>query len=228
MKKKIAGFLHYRTDLGDGTRTGVVFSDCVGSCHKFCSAHSFLAEHAFGDDSLEKEFYTEKELAEYLKEEKTLCYTKKLGITFLGEDPLSDPFYCKDVAKEIKEMGMSLQIYTCGMCPVSAFDILDGLVDLYIIRLFSVNDVNSHELFLPDVKHSLEVISFLEKRGVFYRILIPVLKGVNSSLSEEIAEYILGLKFLKSVIFDFENSFLSEREVKAYKESFLKRKIVIY
>ena len=46
-----------------------------------------------------------------LKEEKTLCYTKKLGITFLGEDPLSDPFYCKDVAKEIKESNLTYDEY---------------------------------------------------------------------------------------------------------------------
>lgn len=228
MKKKIAGFLHYRTDLGDGTRTGVVFSDCVGACHKICCCHTFLSEHDFAEDSLEKESYSEEDLIGYLKEEKLLCYTKKLGITFLGQDPLSDPFYCKDVAKEIKEMGMTLQIFTCGMCPLSAFDLLDGFVELYILRLFSIEETDSSAHFLPDVKHTLDVIAFFEKRGYSYRIHIPVIKGVNDSSGEDLAEYISGLKCLKSVILDFKESGFDPEERKGFKENFLKRRIVLY
>ncbi len=228
MKKKIAGFLHYRTDLGDGTRTGVVFSDCVGACRNICCCHSFLPEHDFTDDSLEKELYSENELIEYLKEERMLCYTKKLGITFLGCDPLSDPFFCKDVARGIKEVGLSLQIYTCGMCPVTAFDLLDGFVDLYILRLFRVKPTDSSSTLIPDIKHTLDVISFLEKRATAYRIAIPVLKGINDLDGEELAEYISGLKCVKSVILDFQNSGFDEKKIKAYREIFLKRQIVLY
>ncbi len=228
MKKRIAGFLHYRTDLGDGTRTGVVFSDCVGACHQLCSCYSFLPEHDFTEDSLEKETYSEKELAAYLREEKMLCYTKNLGITFLGQEPLSDPFFCKDVAKEIKDMGMTLQIYTCGMCPSFAYDLLDGYVDLYILRLFSSEKDFSSDVFLPDVRHTLETISFLEKRAYPYRILIPVLKGINDHSGEELAAFISNLRYIKSVILDFKDSLFSDDEINHYKEIFLKKQIILY
>ena len=46
-KTKISGFLHYRTDLGDGVRTGVVFSFCRENCSKICLPYDFL--QTFGE-----------------------------------------------------------------------------------------------------------------------------------------------------------------------------------
>ena len=228
MEKKISGFLHYRTDLGDGTRTGVVFSDCIGACHEYCGGQHFLEEHVFSEDSLEKNRYSESELISYLQEEKILCYTKKLGITFLGKDPLSDPFYCKDVAKGIKEAGMSLQIFTCGMCSLSAFDLLDGYVDLYVLRLFSLDKNLSNEHLFPSVEHTLDIIEFFEKRGYSYRLLIPVIRGVNDQSSLEFAEFLSKLSLLKSVILDFSKSDFSMNEIKEYKMPFFERKVTLY
>ena len=73
-KKKIQGFLHYRTDLGDGVRTGVVFSGCTEDCAEICSPYRFLEEHGFCEDTAEKKEYTAEELLSYLLEEKTLYY----------------------------------------------------------------------------------------------------------------------------------------------------------
>ena len=70
-KEYIAGFLHYRSDLGDGTQTGVVFSSCKGKCSKCCFSYRFLPEHPFAEDTKEKDFYTADQLVSYLKEEKT-------------------------------------------------------------------------------------------------------------------------------------------------------------
>ena len=128
-KTKISGFLHYRTDLGDGVRTGVVFSSCRENCSKICLPYDFLPEHNFAQDTQEKNLYSEDEMIAYLLEEKTLCYTKKLGISFLGAEPLSDPFFCKSVAKTLREEGMDLQIHTCGMCSLASYDFMDYPTD---------------------------------------------------------------------------------------------------
>ncbi len=228
MKRKIAGFLHYRTDLGDGTRTGVVFSDCILPCGKICLDYHFLPEHNFSEDSLEKSAYSEEELISYLKEEKTLCYTKNLGITFLGKEPLSDPFFCKDVAKGIKEAGMTLQIYTCGMCSESSFDLLDGLVDLYVLRLFFCERDPSKNILFPEKEQSFRVIDFFEKRAYPYRLLIPVILGINENLGKEISEYIKTLKSVKSVILDFSKSGFSKEREDYFKSFFLENQIALY
>ena len=91
VRKKIEGFLHYRNDLGDGVRSGVVFADCSEPCSRICSSFSFIPEHEFCDDTPERGEYTSSELVNYLKEEKAMCYAKELGITsnlFTEKNPL--------------------------------------------------------------------------------------------------------------------------------------------
>ena len=225
-KTPIAGFLHYRTDLGDGVRTGVVFSFCREQCGRFCKNFQFLSEHSFSLDTQEKSRYSEEEMISYLREEKTLCYTQKLGITFLGAEPLQDPFFCKNVAKALKEMDMNFNIYTCGMCSLSAYDVMDDLVDLYVLRFLSpVPDPNGN---YPDPKFPLGALSHFEKRGYPYRVLIPVTAGVNTQHAKEFAQLLSNKEKLKSVILDFSLSALSPEEISDYKNAFLKEQIVIY
>ncbi len=225
-KTFISGFLHYRTDLGDGVRTGVVFSFCHEKCEKICMPFRFLSQHSFTLDTPEKSRYSDEEMISYLKEEKTLCYTQKLGITFLGAEPLQDPFFCKSVAKGIKDEGMDLHVYTCGMCSHSAYDLMDSLVDLYVLRLFSPHP--SNDGLYPDPSHTLGALILFEKRGYPYRVQIPVLSGVNTDLSREFALLLSDKKYLKSVILDFSYSDLSKEDIAAYKASFLEEKIPLY
>lgn len=219
-KTKVSGFLHYRTDLGDGVRTGVVFSFCRENCHNFCHSFSFLPEHPFTLDTAEQTLYSEEEMISYLREEKTLCYTKKLGISFLGAEPLQDPFFCKSVAKGIRGLGMDLQIYTCGMCSHIAYDLMDSLVDLYVLRLFSPDDKKASK--------AISALDLFEKRGYAYRVFIPVIAGENIADAERFSDLLVNRKSLKSVILDFSNSDFKMDEIKSYKESFLKKKIPLY
>ena len=225
-KTPVTGFLHYRTDLGDGVRTGVVFSFCREKCSDYCRNFHFLPEHFFGADTQEKSRYSEEEMIAYLREEKTLCYTKKLGITFLGAEPLQDPFFCKSVAKGLKEDKMDLQIYTCGMCSLSAYDVMDDLVDLYVLRLFTLAPFEDYSF--PDPKFALSALDHFERRGYSYRVQIPVISGVNTHFSHDFAQFLGDKKHLKSVILDFTNSGLKAEEISAYKEAFLTKGTILY
>lgn len=216
-EKKIQGFLHYRTDLGDGVRTGVVFSDCTEPCSHVCSSFSFIPDHGFCGDTPEKNEYTSTELAKYLKEEKAMYYAKKLGITFLGREPLRDPFFCAEVAKELKENGIDLQIFTCGMCSTVAFEYLDGLVEKYVLRIF-----------LPLEERMKRIVDFLETRETPYRIQLPVSESDSLSQAESFAEYALRLHSLKSVWIHFAAPGISDERQKAFRRIFLDRKIPLY
>ena len=68
-KRKILGFLHYTTELGDGTRSAVVMDSCSGTCSHLCAPYRFVKEHAFGEDALEKNWYSAEELTAYLIEQ---------------------------------------------------------------------------------------------------------------------------------------------------------------
>lgn len=226
-KKRIKGFLHYRTNLGDGVRTGVVFSDCSEHCSEVCSSFHFLEEHDFCEDTAEQSEYSSEELVGYLKEEKALYYSREIGITFLGKEPLHDPFFCADVARGLKECGIGLQVYTCGMCSMSAFDVLDGLVQLYVLRVFlPMFDGNSSVVFNQSERLQ-RIVELFEKRGTSYRFLLIFSSG-SVQEAEKFAEFSEGLKYLKSIMLDFSPLKISEEDEKVFRSVFLKRKIPLY
>ena len=227
-KKKIQGFLHYRTDLGDGVRTGVVFSGCTEDCAEICSPYRFLEEHGFCEDTAEKKEYTAEELLSYLLEEKTLYYTKKLGVTFLGKEPLRDPFFCADIAAGLRDADIRLQIYTCGMCSMTAFEVMDGLVELYVLRVF----LPFFNEACPNTFHrsaqSRRIIDHFETRATPYRILLTF--GADTSLKEvdRFADFISDFKALKSVMLDFSKASFHEDEQRRFRKIFLERRIPLY
>ncbi len=227
-KKWIAGFLHYRTDLGDGMRSGVFFGDCPGTCSRVCSSFSFLKEHDFGEDTKESRFYSASELIAYLLEEKTLCSTKELGISFLGKEPMEDPVFCRRVGWELKKAGMNLQIFTCGTTSPTAFDMLFGVCDLFVINLFSLLP-KVHRPF-PDFKREqvMENISYLDRKAFPYRLRIPVLSGVNEKEASPLACFASNLKHVKSVILDFTHSGLDSDAILSYRLAFLERGVFLY
>lgn len=227
-KIRIKGFLHFRDDLGEGTRTGVVFSSCRGNCGKCCAPFSFLPEHPFAEDTAEKDYYTAEELVEYLKEEKVLSYTRPLGITFLGKEPLSDPDFCHLVGYGIEKAGMNLEIYTCADVPQYVFEKLFGICRMYVVRFFSLDSKKHRPYPEFDPERVKENIAFLNRKKIPFRLLIPVLKGVNLNEAAKLAEFAASFSDLKSVILDFSLSFLSEEEIKAYRDEFLKRGVVLY
>lgn len=224
VRKKIQGFLHYRNDLGDGVRTGVVFSDCSEACDKICSSFSFLPEHDFCDDTPEKREYTSKELANYLKEEKVMYYAKELGVSFLGREPLRDPFFCAEVARELKEAGIRLQIHTCGMCSSVAFEYLDGLVDQYLLRVFLPQNLGSES----QGARIRQVIAFLEEHKTPYRIQLFLSKASSCKEVESFAEEALRYRFLKSILLSFSDSEFSREDQSTFRQIFLQRKIPLY
>jgi len=226
---KIKGFLHFRTDLGDGIRTGIVFDSCRGSCDGFCSPFRLIREHPFAEDSLEKDCYSPQELIEYLKEEKMWCFSKPLGITFLGKEPMAHTSFCREVSRGIKELGMSLQVYTCGLCPFYAYDTMYENVDLFIFNFFTVHPKlfrTYHRGYsLDDV---MEKVYYLDRKRLPYRLRIPVVSKLNDTYPSVLADFCLGLKNVKSVILDFSLSGFSDEQIRQYRRSFLEKGVILY
>lgn len=227
----ISGFLHVRTDIGDGTRCGVVFGNCRCPQLNVCSPHKILPENLYDDPYSainNKCYYSVPELLQYLKEEKLLCYTKKLGITFMGSDPLRDPYFCRDAAIGVKELGMNLQIHTCAHCSDVAFDLLFGVCDIFIVRLFSplyqVKGVYSDQ----SAQRVYENLSYLDSHHFPYRILIPVVKGLNDTAALAFASRLSVYRNVRGVILDFRFSELDQNSVLLYRDAFKDKGIVLY
>lgn len=227
-KKWIAGFLHYRTDLGDGMRSGVFFGDCPGICSRVCASFTHLKEHDFGADTQESRSYTASELITYLLEEKKLCSSKDLGISFLGKEPLRDPSFCRKVGWGLKKAGMNLQISTCCTTSPAAFDMLYGICDLFLVNFFSLLPKTHLPFSGYSRERVMENISYLDTKAFPYRIRIPVLPGVNEKEAVPLASFASNLKCVKSVILDFTHSSLDSDAISNYRAAFLKRGVFLY
>lgn len=227
-KKFIYGFAHYRTDLGDGVRTGVYFGNCPGACSEVCMQFKRIKEHDFADDTKEKYMYSAEELIDYLREEKTLFPSKPLGISFLGMEPLSDYDFCEKVALGIKKLNMTLQISTCGLCDPSDYSAISGLCELFYFRLFSP---------IPGIRPLVPGYSFdrvwdnllyFERRKIPYRLLIPVIQGMNTYTAEGFSAVASSMKSMKSVVLDFTQSGFNENEKVEFQNHFYRRNLVLY
>ncbi len=219
---------HYRTDLGDGTRTGVVFNQCSGHCEYFCAPFPAQEEHPFLDDVKSRFYYTAEELANYLREEQLLCYTKKLGITFLGKEPLNDPYFCYELAKRICSFGMNLNIWTCGHCDFSSIRLLSEFCDMFVFQFVSPLSAYHHPFKTYRFQNVLENLYRLDTSGYPYRVRIPVREGVNSTSPGALSLYLSSLKNMKSLILDFSLSCLSHDEIKSYRQHFLSKGFILY
>ena len=111
---------------------------------------------------------------------------------------------------------------------MTAFERLDGFVDMYILRVFPPFSSEDETAVFDRAIEAKQVISFFETHETPYRLLIPVCTSVSITDAEEFAEYLLGLKMIKSVMIDFSYSELSEDEQAEFKSIFLKRKIPLY
>lgn len=228
MEKQILTFEHFRTDLGDGVRTGVYFNLCSGRCNGLCSPCKMIKEHPFGEDTKEADLYSADLLAEYLREEKIWYYKAPLGITFLGKNPLSDPHFCFEVGRKLKENDMSLYIVTCGNHDAFAFDLVSGVCDLFCFRFFSPIPGVNKKIFGPDFERVLDNLYYLDRSNYPYRILIPLLPGINDTSPVAMASFVENFKNKKSVILDFSHVSFSEEEKLRWRRTFLERNIVLY
>lgn len=225
-ERYIHGFYHFRNDIGDGTRSAVCFHSCSGTCTNLCMPHRFMKEHPFSETDLEKHYYTAEKLAEYLKEERVMCYTKKLGITFLGKEPLNDPYFCLDLAKAVRQAGMDLQVWTCGLCDRSSYDLLRSYVNLFVFNFCSPVGYSPFKEY--DLDYVKESLFYLDQKPFPYRLRIPVIFGVNHNHAGALATYVSALRNVKSVILDFHQSGLEEEAILDYRRKFLDRGIILY
>lgn len=224
---RIKGFLHYRLDLGEGMQTAVFFDQCSRKCRSFCTGN-FLAEHAVGIDEAEKESYTADELIAYLMEEQKWCASRKLIIRFTGGEPLKDPWYCVHVAKAIKEAGMKVIFRTCGDILPQHYYVVQPYTDLFIFDMITMIPCDHKRLTGFSFQRALDCLYYLDSNRLPYRLRIRILPGVNDTSAQVFAAFCERLDNVMSVILDFSTSGMGKEQIRAYRDEFKKRGIILY
>lgn len=222
---KIRGVLHYRDDLGEGLRTGIVLDECPGKCDCVCNSHKIVPESSFfdGEEHSDKEYYTASEMIEFIRQEKIWYPTRKVGITFLGKEPLNNLFFCRDVAASLKKSGTSFDLYTCATAPIPNYDCLYGLVDCFYLNLFAVRQSAFKSFNKVNFRTVKETILYLDRYKFPYSIRIPAVEKIRTEEARKLSEFVCSLENYHSVKIDFSASSFSEEEKRKFIAEFESR-----
>lgn len=167
-----------------GARTDVTRCDGCQSCREYCYA---------GARELSGMEIPVKELLAELKKDQMFYEESGGGVTLSGGEVMSmDLAYLLDLAKGIKEFGISLGIDSCGYAPTERFEAILPYVDFILFDVKIMNEeahINYTGVSNHLILENLRGIS--GKTKIFLRI--PVITPVNDHL-ENMQETLLFLQ----------------------------------
>ncbi len=220
MKKEvIAGILRYRDDLGQGVRSGVVFSGCPGKCGDLCRP-AYMPEKT-------KMLLTAEELFRKLCEEDRDYLSRRVNVTLLGHDPTLFPDFCLELLALLSGAGYETDVFSCLLGGKETVLSMGKYVHLFTFTVPSLSRVQFRSLTRRDPGKALETLRAADGAGLPYRLRFPVLPGRNDD-PESLAIFASFFKSCKSVILDFSRAPFSAEEIAAFRQPFFRRGIVLY
>lgn len=184
---------------GPGIRTTIFFKGCPIRClwcHNPESQHyqAEMMKNKDGKEELVGQQYTIQELVKKVQNDQIFYDQSGGGVTFSGGEVMTQPMdYIVELAKQIKRLGISLMIDTCGVAPQENYAKILPYADGFLYDL-KFNNSQLHQQYTGKgntlVKDNLKFIS--DNGGQIYLRLI-LLKGINDSL-ETIYETVAWLK----------------------------------
>jgi pyruvate formate lyase activating enzyme len=178
---------------GPGIRTTIFFKGCPIRC-LWChnpESQNYQPELMATKDGKFEEIgqqYTIQELVKKVQSDQLFYDQSGGGVTFSGGEVMTQPMdYIEELAKQIKRLGISLMIDTCGVAPLENYQRILPYADGFLYDL-KFNNSQLHKQYVGAgnelVKENLKYIS--DHGGHIYLRLI-LLAGINDSL-ETIAE----------------------------------------
>lgn len=226
MKGIISGIKRMEIHDGDGIRTTVFFKGCPLSCI-WChnpESISFEKQTAFFKDKCigckickgeknektagtcpvdaiiqyGKEYDTDTLIKEVLKDE-LFFKNSSGGVTLSGGECLAQADFAIDVAKKLKEKGISVYVDTCGFVKYETLRQIIPFVDkfLYDIKAYDTHlhkkltGVNN-ELILDNLKK-------LSENNCKIEIRYPLVKGYNDGECEKIGAFLQTVQGIEKV-----------------------------
>ncbi len=184
---------------GPGIRTTLFFKGCPIRCLWCHNPESQKYQPEVMTDKENKKQivgkqYAISEIVKTIKNDYLFYDQSGGGVTFSGGEVMTQPIeYIEELAKEIKRLGFSLFVDTCGVAPKENYQRLLPYVDGFLYD-FKFNDSQKHLAYVGKgnqlVKDNLSFIS--EQGGKIYLRLI-LLKGINDDL-ETIIQTVTWLK----------------------------------
>ena len=121
------------------------------------------------------------------------------GVTFSGGEPLLQPTLCADLAKALKEQGVSVALDTCGCVPRENLEQVLPYVDQILFDIKAIDEQVHIACTGASNKQILENLRYIDTKNIPVEIRYPYVPTMNDGEAENIADFVKELKNLTLV-----------------------------
>jgi len=142
---------------------------------------------------------TVAQLLPILLEDKDFYDTSGGGVTLSGGECLTQPTFCAQLLRELKQRGIHTAIDTCGFVSQEAIDRVLPYTDLFLYDIKAFDE----DVHIRCTGHSNKVIlnhlKYIDASGGKIEIRIPYVPGYNDDQIEKIAAFLQELRNVTAV-----------------------------
>ncbi len=185
-KLNISDVQHFSLGDGPGIRTTVFFKGCGMHCpwchnpETWSSDPQTLNYRNLKEPKRCGRLVAHEELFIELVADKKYYEESGGGVTFSGGEVMLQAEAAAELAKLIKEAGISLYIDTAGSVGYGAFRWLNPFADAYLYDIKTADPVKYSEVTGGDMELILDNFRALRREGKTVRVRIPLIPGFNT------------------------------------------------
>lgn len=226
MKGLISGVKRMESHDGDGLRTTVFFKGCPLKCI-WChnpESISFEKQVAFyegkciscgicnGEHTCKTSQgcpgdalvmygteYEVTELVDMLMQDAAFFRNSGGGVTLSGGECLAQADFATELARKLKENGISVYVDTCGFVKQEILEAIIPFTDKFLYDVKAFDSEVHKKCTGRDNKLILENLKFLSERNCKIEIRYPLVKGYNDGECDSIGRFLSKLKGVSKV-----------------------------
>ena len=225
MEGIICGIKFMESHDGDGLRTTVFFKGCSLKCI-WChnpESISFAPQTAFFESKCIRcgacggtrdaaaaaacpveamtvygQTYTARELTDLVMKDAPF-FRYGGGVTLSGGECLMQPQFAAEVAKMLREQGVSVYIDTCGNVPKESLDAVMPYAEKFLYDVKAVDSQLHRRLTGAGNEKILENLRYLSQKGCAIEIRIPLVVGCNDGEVDAMGALLGGISGIEKV-----------------------------
>ena len=143
--------------------------------------------------------YEAEELADMLMEDEVFFRNSGGGVTLSGGECLAQPDFAIELARKLKERGISVYIDTCGYVKQDIMGEIMHFADKFLYDIKAVDASVHRRCTGRDNELILNNLKFLSEAGCSIEIRYPLVQGYNDGECGRIGELLKGLRGIDKV-----------------------------
>jgi len=160
--------------------------DCVNTCPT-------------GAMTLYGKEYTVNELVDILMQDEPFFKNSGGGVTLSGGECLAQPDFVVELAKELYQKDIRVNIDTCGFVKQEIFDRMIPYTDVFLYDMKAFDTFVHKQCTGQGNEIILSNLKYLVKKGCKIEIRYPLVMGYNDKECEKIAKFLSSLGGIKKV-----------------------------